>query len=150
MKDSNNIEIETTTKRKDKFFTKDKICFFVIGVLLGAIIASSAFLIYSNINGNSNSAMGPGNGTPPNMSDGGTPPELPNGEMPDGETPPELPEGEEGTPPELPDGETPSENNTNQENSNEGSENSSTSKSDNARSKKPSGKPSKTNSTNAS
>lgn len=139
MKDNNNIEIETTTKRKDKFFTKDKICFFVIGVLLGAIIASSAFLIYSNINGNSNSAMGPGNGTPPNMSDGGTPPELPNGEMPDG-----------GTPPELPDGETPSENNTDQENSNESSENSSTSKSDNARSKKPSGKPSKTNSTNAS
>lgn len=118
MNDKTNIEIESTTKRKTNFFTKDKICFFVIGLLLGAVIASAAFLIYANVNGNNNSAVGPGNGTPPNMMNGGTPPEMPDGEMPDG-----------GTPPELPDGETPNNQSNSDNNSSDSSSNNSNSSS---------------------
>ena len=108
MKEESNLKIETNdkaepdSKRGNKFFTKDKICFFLIGLLLGAVIASGAFLIYSNIANNNQSSQMPGTSTPPNMSDGGTPPS-----MPDGSTPPEMPDGE--TPPELPEGETPTE-----------------------------------------
>ena len=82
------------SERKEKFFTKDKVCFFIVGLLLGAIIASVASLIYINLNSSNNASMGPGN--PPSMTDGGTPPEMPEGEMPEGE----MPEGE--TPPEMP------------------------------------------------
>ena len=77
------------SERKEKFFTKDKVCFFIVGLLLGAIIASVASLIYINLNSSNNASMGPGN--PPSMTDGGTPPEMPEGEMPEGETPPEMP-----------------------------------------------------------
>lgn len=76
-------------ERKEKFFTKDKICFFIVGLLLGAVIASAASLIYINLNSRNNTSMGPGN--PPSITDGGTPPEMPEGEMPEGETPPEMP-----------------------------------------------------------
>lgn len=105
MKDEHNYDHNLTVKREDKFFTKDKICFFLIGLLLGAVIASGAFLIYSNIANNNQSSQMPGASTPPNMSDGGTPPS-----MPDGSTPPEMPDGE--TPPELPEGETPTDSGT--------------------------------------
>ena len=108
-----NIKIENTSegtstsdrsRSKTKFFTKVKVCFFIVGLLLGGVIASAAFLIYTNVTG-SNSAntsqenMGPGmkGGTPPEMPDGSTPPD-----MSDGGTPPEMPDGS--TPPDMSDG----------------------------------------------
>ena len=63
------------------FKIKDKIIMFVIGVLVGAIIATGAFYIYTSTN-NSGNNMG---------MNGGTPPSLPNGEMPSGQQPPEMP-----------------------------------------------------------
>ena len=63
---------------------KDKILTFIIGVLVGAIIATIGYYIYSK--NNQNGSMS--NGAPPQMmQDGnksgmpsGTPPELPNSE----------------------------------------------------------------------
>ena len=62
---------------------KDKIKIFIIGVLVGAILATGAFLIYSS---SSNNQM-----------PGGNPPDIPSGE--NGE-PPEKPSGNMGEPPE--------------------------------------------------
>ena len=91
---------------REKKVTKDKVILFVIGVLVGAVLATAAFFIYVKVagvgvNSGEQSMQMPG-------SDGGTPPEMPSGEMPDGEggTPPELPDGESGTPPEKPSGES--------------------------------------------
>ena len=71
---------------------KGKILPFIIGLLVGAIIATGGFLIYQN----NNKHQGPEgmNGERPKMiqrqdgnsTDGNTPPELPNGEKPNGET----------------------------------------------------------------
>lgn len=64
---------------------KDKILLFVIGVLVGAVISTGAFFVYSkatnNANCNNQSMQMPG-GTPPSMSNGqngenGQPPEKP-------------------------------------------------------------------------
>ena len=68
---------------------KDKIMMFVIGVLVGAIIATGAFFIYSKSTSNANNMQMPG----------GTPPSMPNSEN---GTPPEKPSGENGQPPEIP------------------------------------------------
>ena len=65
---------------------KDKILTFIIGVLVGAIIATIGYYIYSK---NTKSGEMP-NGVPPQMMQdenntsmpSGTPPELPNGEKP--------------------------------------------------------------------
>ena len=69
---------------------KDKILVFIIGVLLGAVVATSVFFIYEKNNSgsqtNSSQAI--------QMRDGEAPPEMPNGEKPDGETPPDKPDGE--------------------------------------------------------
>lgn len=46
---------------------KEKVKIFIIGVLVGAILATGAFLIYNS----SSSNQGPG----------GNPPEMPSGEM---------------------------------------------------------------------
>ena len=70
---------------------KDKIMMFVIGVLVGAIIATGAFYIYTSTNDNNCSSDN-------TQMNGGQPPEMPNGE------PPEKPDGE---PPEMPNGEQP-------------------------------------------
>ena len=58
---------------------KDKILVFVIGVLVGAVIATGAFFIYSKTSCNSNNRP---SGTPPIMqnNENGIPPEMPNGE----------------------------------------------------------------------
>ncbi len=71
---------------------KDKILTFIIGVLVGAIITTSGFLVYEKLNTNKS--------------------DMPNGERPqmmekqNGETPPEKPDGDQGqmggTPPEMP------------------------------------------------
>jgi hypothetical protein len=69
---------------------KDKILIFIIGVLIGAVITTGAFYIYSKtVTCNNTQQQAPG----------GTPPEKPEGEI--GE-PPEKPDGESGEPPEKP------------------------------------------------
>jgi len=75
---------------------KDKIFVFIIGTLVGAIIATGAFLVYSNTtkcNDCSNTQF-----------KGGEPPEIPSGEN---GNPPEKPGSEDGNPPSKPE-----ENNT--------------------------------------
>lgn len=79
---------------------KDKILMFIIGVLVGAIIASACFFFYAkNITSQSNQQ---GMGQPPQMSQNGnstgmpsgTPPQMPNGNNnsdTNGTTPPALP-----------------------------------------------------------
>ncbi len=72
---------------------KEKILPFIIGLLVGAIIATGGFLIYQK----NNKHQGPGrmNGERPQMmqrqdrnsTDTNTPPTLPNGEQPNGEAP---------------------------------------------------------------
>ena len=56
---------------------KDKILLFVIGVLVGAAIATGAFLVYTKTattcNTNSNNQMGMPGGNPPSMQDGQPP-----------------------------------------------------------------------------
>ena len=67
---------------------KDKILTLIIGILIGAIITSAGFVIYINTN---KKGKGHDLGRPPQMNqsqdskqNGGTPPELPNGEAPKG------------------------------------------------------------------
>lgn len=59
--------------RKDD--TKMRILSFIIGVLVGAIISTSAFIISVNVLGANNSSNGQSSQT-----QGGTPPEMPSGE----------------------------------------------------------------------
>ena len=63
---------------------KEKIMIFIIGVLVGAVLATGAFFIYTQNNENTNQT---------HQMPGGRPPEM-NGERPDmnGEEPPEKPE----------------------------------------------------------
>ncbi len=66
---------------------KDKILIFIIGLLVGAIITASGFLIYQKTN--KNNIQTP-NGEQMQMmekTDGKEPPQMPNGE-----TPPEKPD----------------------------------------------------------
>jgi len=87
---------------------KDKILVFIIGLLIGAVITASGFLIYEKNNQNTTQVQ--------NQE------KMQMMERPDGETPPERPDGE--TPPERPDGadnnenrpEPPSRNDTSKEN----------------------------------
>ena len=65
---------------------KNKILPFIIGLLIGAIIAFAGFAIYLKTNRKNRPNF---RGTPPQMNQSqdsnnndGTPPELPNGEMP--------------------------------------------------------------------
>ena len=65
---------------------KNKILPFIIGLLIGAIIASAGFVIYNKTNNKNKHDF---RGAPPQMNqsqdssnNGGTPPELPNSEMP--------------------------------------------------------------------
>ena len=70
---------------------KGKIILFAIGTLLGAVIASAAFLICVNTLGvNNNSAQSS------QQMPGGTPPEMPSGQSGSSsqDTPPEMPSGQ--------------------------------------------------------
>ena len=83
---------------------KDKIFAFIIGLLIGAIITASVFLVINKNKSNENLADQNAQGTTQEnrQGPGGMPPD---GEMPDGE-PPAKPDGEEGEePPAKPDGE---------------------------------------------
>ena len=62
---------------------KDKILLFIIGVLVGAVISTGAFYVYTTTSSsNNNQSMGMPGGTPPSMPNGqdsnGQPPEMPN------------------------------------------------------------------------
>lgn len=86
---------------------KDKIMIFVIGLLVGAVLASGAFFIYTKTNSTNCD-------TQTTQMNGGTLPEMPNGE--NGQ-PPEMPNGENGQPPEKPDGENNSSESSKKSNS---------------------------------
>ena len=92
---------------------KEKIITLIIGILIGAILATVGFVVYDNVNDkkednttntstNGEFRGGKGqrpenfenNGNMPNFEDGEVP-EMPNGEMPDGEEPPAKPDGED-------------------------------------------------------
>ena len=61
---------------------KDKIIFFVMGVLVGAIIATGVFYIYTTTNNKNNNIQ----------MNGGMPPEMPNGQFNNSNfQPPEIP-----------------------------------------------------------
>ena len=62
---------------------KDKIMLFIIGILIGAVISTGAFYIYTTTNSSCNCK---------NQNTG----------MNNGEQPPEKPDGENGQPPEKP------------------------------------------------
>ena len=61
---------------------KDKIFVFVIGLLVGAVISTGAFLAYSSINKNDSNMPAMNGGTPPSMpgdsSSSNQPPEKPS------------------------------------------------------------------------
>ena len=61
---------------------KEKIILFVIGVLVGAVISTGAFYVYTTTNSNNNN-----NGSNTQMNGG---------------QPPEMPSGQNGQPPEMP------------------------------------------------
>ena len=87
---------------KKKDVTREKIILSVIGVLIGAVISTAAFFVYTktlgtgNVTSSSSSQQMPGGG--------GTPPEMPSGE--NGSN------GQGGTPPEKPSDENNSESNS--------------------------------------
>ena len=74
-------------KIKHKDTAKEKILLFIIGVLVGAVISTAAFFVYTKTLGASsnNSSM---------QMPGGTPPERPSGQDDQGGTPPEMPSDE--------------------------------------------------------
>ena len=84
---------------------KDKILIFIIGLLVGAIISTGAFYIYSKSNAcdcsNTNTQM-----------NGGTPPEMPSGQ--NNGQPPEKPDGDNNNNGQQP--EKTSDNNTQESN----------------------------------
>ena len=85
---------------KKKDVTKEKIILFVIGVLIGAVISTAAFFVYTKTLGTGNATN---SSSSQQMPGGGTPPEMPNGENDSN--------SQGGTPPEKPSDENSSENN---------------------------------------
>lgn len=76
---------------KKKDVSKEKIILFVIGVLVGAVISTAAFFVYTKTLGTSSNTSG---SSSQQMPGGGTPPEMPSGENgsnSQGGTPPEKP-----------------------------------------------------------
>ncbi|MBR3322835.1 hypothetical protein IKG13_02135 [Candidatus Saccharibacteria bacterium] len=73
----------------EKDNSKGKIALFVIGILVGAVISTTAFLICVNVFN-----VGPNSGQSSQMQQGGTPPEMQSGQSDQnsqGGTPPEKP-----------------------------------------------------------
>ena len=80
------MENETRNDKKDA--AKDKIILFVIGVLVGAVISTAAFFVYTKTLGTNDNT----NGSSSQQMPGGTPPEMPSGsDSGQGGTPPEMP-----------------------------------------------------------
>lgn len=90
----NNLKGEYNMEKEDnrKDETRGKIILFAIGVLIGAVIASAAFLICVNTLGVNNSS-----GSSMQMPGGGTPPEMPSGDSQSGNS-----QSGQGQPPEKP------------------------------------------------
>ena len=89
---------------------KDKIILFVIGVLVGAVISTGAFYIYTTTTkscdcSSSNTQM-----------NGGQPPEMPSGQNSENGQPPEKPDGDNSQPPEKPGESATQSNNQNSNN----------------------------------
>jgi len=72
---------------KKKNIVKGKILLFIIGVLVGAIISTTAFFVYTKTLGASSNT----NTSSRQISNGGTPQEMPSGQNNQGGTPPEMP-----------------------------------------------------------
>ena len=75
---------------------KDKIFLFIIGVLIGAVISTGAFYVYTTT---AKSCDCSSNNTGIN---GGQPPEMQNGQNNSNGTPPEKPSGDNSEAPEKP------------------------------------------------
>lgn len=88
-------------KNNKKDNAKEKIILFVIGVLVGAVISTAAFFVYTKTLGTSSSNNGPSFEQMP----GGTPPEMPSGG--------DLEDGQGGTPPEKPSDDSDSQSKSN-------------------------------------
>ena len=82
---------------------KEKIIIFVIGLLVGAVISTGAFFVYSKAttcnNMNNNQTMQMPRGAPPSMQNGQSngnegPPEKPSGDNNDNSQAPEKPNNE--------------------------------------------------------
>lgn len=91
----NDKENEMENEIRQQNEGNQKIVLFAIGVLVGAVIATSAFLICvkmigSNDNGGSSMQGGPG-GTPPEMPSGSSESGGQNGQSGQSGTPPEMP-----------------------------------------------------------
>lgn len=85
---------------------KDKILLFIIGMLVGAIIATAGFLIYNKVTANNTTSLDQGEMV--QMNNGEEPPEKPDGDGSSQEEPPEKPDGETSSqeePPAKPEGE---------------------------------------------
>ena len=87
---------------------KDKIIIFIIGLLVGAVISTGAFYIYTTTAGKCDSS------NQNTQMNGGQPPEMPSGQNGQNGQPPQIPDGENGQPPEK-----PSDNNTQNSNTQE-------------------------------
>lgn len=74
---------------KNKDITKEKIILFIIGVLVGAVISTAAFFVYTKTLGTDSNTNDSSRQMP-----GGTPPEMPSGQNNQGGTPPEMPNSE--------------------------------------------------------
>ncbi len=84
--------MENEVKNDKKDAAKDKIILFVIGVLVGAVISTAAFFVYTKTLGTSSDTGGSSQQMP-----GGTPPSMPSGDnssSSQGGTPPEKPSGD--------------------------------------------------------
>ena len=101
-------------KIKHKDTAKEKTLLFIIGVLVGAVISTAAFFVYTKTLGTSNNTNDSSRQMP-----GGTPPEMPSGQNNQGGTPPEMPSNENSsnsqgsTPPEMSNDENASNSKTN-------------------------------------
>ncbi len=82
---------------------KEKVILFVIGVLVGAVISTAAFLVYTKTLGTSSDTSSSSQQMP---GGGGTPPEMPSGKSDSN--------SQGGTPPEKPSGDSDSESGQNQ------------------------------------
>ena len=89
---------------------KDKIIMFVIGVLVGAIIATGAFYIYTTVTDSCNCS------SDNSQMNGGQPPEMPSGQGNENGQPPEKPDGDNNEPPAKPSEDNTQDNNDNNNN----------------------------------
>ena len=78
---------------------KREIILFIIGVLVGAVISTGAFYVYTTTLTNNGDSMQSQNGNPgqmPQMPNGQQPSEMPDGQNGGGQQPPQMPNGQNG------------------------------------------------------